>query len=137
MAFSYKKLILVGILTTAVFAGGIVHNLNQGAKYIGNFNRNASTEVDAVFFNPAGLALLPDGLYLTLSNQTILQDREIKNDFALLNTDTFKGEVSAPFFPNIYLAYKQAKWPCQPDSFPLAAAAVQIIQMVYPCLSAT
>ena len=95
-------LLLVGF----AFAGGIVHNTNNSADFIRLMNRNASTDVDAVYFNPAGLTYLNEGLHFYLSSQTIYQTRTITSDVSTLNSDTFEGSTFAPVFPNFYVAYK-------------------------------
>jgi len=98
------SLLLVGF----AFAGGIVTNTNQSADFI-RFGgvRNASTDVDAVYFNPAGLTSLNDGLHFYLSSQTIYQSRTIISDVPTLVSDTFEGYTFAPVFPNFYFAYKK------------------------------
>jgi len=105
-----KKLSIISLIlvfiTTPVFAGGIVTNSNQSAEFIRTMNRNASTDMDAVYYNPAGLTKLGDGFHLYLSNQTITQTRTIVADHPEYNSNTFEGETFAPVFPNIYLAYK-------------------------------
>ncbi|MGC9364985.1 MAG: hypothetical protein ACP5FZ_10505, partial [Fidelibacterota bacterium] len=88
-------------------AGGIVTNTNQSAAYMRTLNRNASTDVDAVYYNPAGLTKLEEGLHLSLSNQSIWQTKTVTNSYPNLNNDEFVGDVSAPLFPNLYLAYKK------------------------------
>jgi hypothetical protein len=98
---------VVGLLLVGfAFAGGIVTNTNQSADFIRLMNRNASTDIDAVYFNPAGLTSLNDGLHFYLSSQTIYQDRTVMSDLPSLHSDTFKGETFAPVFPNFYVAYK-------------------------------
>ncbi|MCK4641163.1 MAG: outer membrane protein transport protein [Candidatus Marinimicrobia bacterium] len=101
-------LILVLAMGIAM-AGGIVTNTNQSAAYMRTLNRNASTDVDAVYFNPAGLTRLEDGLHLSLSNQSIFQTKTVTNNYQFLNTDEFVGDVKALLFPNFYLAYKTGK----------------------------
>ncbi|MGC9374003.1 MAG: hypothetical protein ACP5DQ_03050 [Bacteroidales bacterium] len=66
-------LLIIGILMIPFFSysGGIVTNQNQSAAYIRMFARDASTGIDAVFFNPAGLTKLSDGFHLSLNNQYI------------------------------------------------------------------
>ena len=53
-----KKSILVTMMVVALalttFAGGLVTNTNQSAQYVRMLSRNASTQIDAVYFNPAG-----------------------------------------------------------------------------------
>ena len=100
---------LLLILTTGlVFGGNLVHNTNQSADFIRMMNRNASTDLDATYFNPAGLTNLEDGVYFSLSNQTIWQDREVKSSFALFGEEkTYLGTTFAPVFPNIYYVDKR------------------------------
>lgn len=107
-----KKLsvvLVVVLISVVAFGAGIVDNGNQSASYIRTMNRNASTDIDAVYFNPAGLTKLEDGLYLSFSNQSIWQEKEIKNDFAALNEDTYVGDIKAMLFPDFYFAYKSGK----------------------------
>ena len=87
-------------------AGGIVTNANQSAQYIRTLNRNASTSVDAAYYNPAGLAKLDDGIYFLLSNQSISQTKEVASDLATLNAAEYTGEVRAMIFPDVHVAYK-------------------------------
>lgn len=115
-----KKITIMSLLIlfafSTVFGGGIVTNTNQSAEYARTLNRTASTDVDAVFSNPAGLAKLEDGFYFGLSNQSIFQTREIKNNYkgpqgyTGLNKDTFEGKTTVPIFPDVYLAYKTGKF---------------------------
>lgn len=104
----FVLLIAAGI-SASLFAGGIMTNTNQSASYIRMLARDASLGIDAVYYNPAGLTSLSDGFHLSLNNQSIFQNRSIRNDFALLNQNEFKGSVSAPMFPSIYAAYKTGK----------------------------
>jgi len=89
-----------------IWAGGIVTNTNQSASYARMLVRDASTNLDAVYFNPAGLTKLSDGLFISINNQSIFQDRTIKNDYKYLNAGSFDGKASAPLFPGIYAAYR-------------------------------
>ena len=97
------------LISVVAFGAGLVDNGNQSAAYIRTMNRNASTGIDAVYYNPAGLTKLEDGLYLSFSNQSIWQEKKIENDFAALNEDTYIGDVKAMFFPDFYIVYKTGK----------------------------
>ncbi len=106
------RVLLCGILLFGgmVFAGGLVTNTNQSAAWVRTLSRNASTDVDAVYFNPAGLTkLCCNGLYMDLSNQTVLQKKTVTNSTATLNSDEFVGNVFAPVFPTAYVALKMNK----------------------------
>jgi len=106
-----KALILVVLLITAqlAIAGGIVTNTNQSAQFIRTMSRNASTDIDATYFNPAGLTQLSNGWHFSLHNQTIFQTKTVDNSFPLLNNSEYVGKVSAPIFPNFYAVYKKNK----------------------------
>ena len=90
------------LLITNVFAGGILTNTNQSAQFVRMLSRNASTELDAVYFNPAGLTQLNNGFYFGLHNQSIFQTRTINSEFPLLHTSEYKGETKVPVFPNCF-----------------------------------
>jgi long-chain fatty acid transport protein len=107
---SVMFLSLILVLSMGILmAGGIVTNTNQSAAYMRTLNRNASINLDAVYYNPAGLASLSDGLHLSLNNQSIMQTKTVTNDYQYLNGDEFVGKVSAPLFPDFYAAFKTGK----------------------------
>jgi len=106
-----KSLVVVALIlfcAPLTFAT-LVTNMNQSALYFRLLSRNASTDVDAVFYNPAGLTQLPDGFHFSLSNQTIFQTKTVINGFPLLNSDTYEGKVNVPIFPDVYAVYKADK----------------------------
>ena len=89
-----KKMMISALLllfAIQVFGGGMVTNSNQSAEYMRTMNRNASLELDAVYFNPAAVAGFGDGMHLYVSNQTILQTRTIESAFTEFNTNPFEG----------------------------------------------
>ena len=92
------------------YAGGLVTNTNQSAAWARMLVRDASTSIDAVYFNPAGLTKLADGFYVSLSNQTIFEPHTITTTFPGINRTKFKGNVTVPVFPDLYMAYKTGKW---------------------------
>ncbi|MFA5329622.1 MAG: hypothetical protein WC384_17645 [Prolixibacteraceae bacterium] len=100
----------VFLLMNSAFAGGILTNTNQSAQFVRMLSRNASTDLDAVYFNPAGLTQLNNGFYFGLHNQSITQNRTITSEFPLLNNGKYKGAVSAPVFPTAFAVYKIDKW---------------------------
>jgi long-chain fatty acid transport protein len=108
-----KRLLLFSLsvlISGILLAGGIVTNQNQSAMYTRLQARDATLGIDAVFYNPAGLSLLPNnGFYLSLNNQSLNQNRTVNTDYAALNENEFKGSVKAPFFPGFYAAYKLDK----------------------------
>ena len=94
----------------AANAGGILTNSNQSAQYVRMLSRNASTEMDAVYYNPAGLTLLKDGFHLSFNNQFLFQKRTIENDYPYLNNNSYAGDVTTPIFPTFFAAYKKDNW---------------------------
>lgn len=99
------------MIAGSVLAGGLVTNTNQSAMFTRLQNRNASTGIDAVYYNPAGLTKLADGFYASVNNQTIGQSRTITNNYSFLSGSPkeYKGDVSAPIYPGVYAAYKTGK----------------------------
>jgi long-chain fatty acid transport protein len=97
--------ILLMFSSLAVFGGGIVTNTNQSASWVRMFARDASRDLDAVYYNPAGVTGLGSGLFLSLNNQTLLSTRKITNDYSYLNSSEYKGNISAPVFPGFYGVY--------------------------------
>jgi long-chain fatty acid transport protein len=124
---SMRKLLTVLsalLITGSLFAGGLVTNTNQSASWVRLPSRNASTSIDAVYYNPAGLMKLENGFHVSLSNQSIWQSREISNNYAGppatvvpaisgvtygLNQNVYKGSVKAPLYPSFFAVYKMDK----------------------------
>lgn len=113
-----KKLLLFASLflaSTFAFSGGLVTNTNQSTAWTRMLVRDASTGIDAVFYNPAGLSKLTDGFHFSINNQTLFQTQDITSDFSssnfpnFLNNPAFHGTVKAPVFPGVYGVYKTGK----------------------------
>lgn len=100
--------VLVVCLAT-LWAGGVVTNTNQSAAFIRMLNRNASSDVDAAYFNPAGMTKLADGIYVDIANQSIWQKKTITNDHAALHENEFVGEVQVLTFPTAHVVWKKSK----------------------------
>jgi len=116
-----KKQIFLAIFAVLTFcnsfAGGLLTNTNQSVSFLRNPARDASFGIDAVYFNPAGLAFLEkDGFFLSFNAQSAFQTRTLTTKFPYYalnggsDTKTFKGEASAPFIPNLQLGYKTGDW---------------------------
>ncbi|MCQ2189170.1 MAG: hypothetical protein MJZ00_04575 [Paludibacteraceae bacterium] len=104
---------------TELMAGGIVSNTNQHAAYQRNFAREATTEIDAAYSNPAGLAWKNDGWELAFSYQATIQERNIESTSPSFSmnadgdgsaTRSYKGDIVAPFIPSLQAAYKKNRW---------------------------
>jgi long-chain fatty acid transport protein len=98
-------------ITGSLLAGGLVTNNNQSAMFTRLQNRNASTSIDAVYFNPAGLTKLGPGFFASVNNQTITQTQTVSSDYPYLlpTPKKYVGNVSAPIFPGIYAVYNTGK----------------------------
>ncbi|VAW16674.1 hypothetical protein MNBD_BACTEROID01-264 [hydrothermal vent metagenome] len=101
--------VIILLLVQSAIAGGIVTNTNQSAAWIRTLVRDASTGIDAVYYNPAGLMKLDNGFHLSLNSQAIFQNKDVSNSFPYLSHNEFNGKVTAPVFPGIYAAYKMDK----------------------------
>jgi long-chain fatty acid transport protein len=123
-----KKGLFVGtlcfLMATTSFAGGLMTNTNYHIAFDRMFARGASTEIDAVFSNPAGLAWGHEGWQLSLNFQKPWQNRDVEiniNNF-LANPDPavgnpgetfhkkYNGEASAPIVPAVFASYKKDRW---------------------------
>ena len=69
-------LVLAATATTAQ-AGGILTNTNQSIDFLRNPARDAAIGLDGVYFNPAGVAFLPQGFHLGFNWQYAHQTRTI------------------------------------------------------------
>src|SRR5665647_160259 len=100
------------VITGSLFAGGLVTNTNHSAYMVRMLSRQASTGVDAVYYNPAGLTKLEDVFHFSLNNQIIGQTKTITNDYYFLTErpTEYIGTVSAPIFPGVYAVYKINKF---------------------------
>lgn len=115
-----RKLSLIGvamlIVSIPTFAGGLLTNTNQHVLFLRMLARDASTQIDAVYSNPAGLAFIEEGFHLSFNGQSASQTRTITSTFAPFKgfggnaTKVYKGEASAPFVPSFFAAYKKGDW---------------------------
>lgn len=62
--------ILLSMITSTSFAGGLLTNTNASARFARIMALDASTNTDAAYYNPAGTIMLPEGIHFTLSNQS-------------------------------------------------------------------
>ena len=84
-------------------------NTNYHIAFDRMFARGATTEIDAAYSNPAGLAWGHEGWQLSINFQKPWQNRDIK-----LTTQNgeqkFNGEASAPIVPALFASYKKDRW---------------------------
>ena len=94
--------VLLSSATAPVVAGGLMTNTNYHIAFDRMFARGATTEIDGVFSNPAGLVWGHEGLQFSLNFQKPWQRRNI--DY---NGTTYEGVASAPIVPALFASYKK------------------------------
>ena len=104
--------VLVG-LSSSIYAGGIINKQNLSADYIRTLNRNAATDMaDAAAFNPAGTAMMQDGLYVK-ADAIYLMERLLEpaaiHPRHLLTWGTLESEEPS-IIPGFFAVYKQDRW---------------------------
>ena len=118
-----KIVIMIAAAAMAVTAqaGGLLHNTNQHIDFVRMMARGASTDIDAVYTNPAGIAFMDhDGWSLSLNIQSAFQRRDVNatvmtpEGMGLFPGNTYNkkydGTASAPVIPSAYAVYKTPKW---------------------------
>jgi long-chain fatty acid transport protein len=102
--FSLMLTLAIMMVGSAVFAGSLDYLSNQSAKYIMNTARTAATDgADIVAYNPAGTALMGEGLFIDVSSQTLLKYYTAKEDAVL--DDEYKQSEPTLVLPNVYAVY--------------------------------
>lgn len=106
MKKTFLPIVLICAMALSSFAGGLLTNTNQSAQFVRMLSRNASTQIDAVYFNPAGLMKMENGWHFSINNQSIFQEKTVNSYFPLLNNGEYIGDVKAPVFPSAFAVYK-------------------------------
>ena len=122
------------LISGSILAGGLVTNTNQSAMFTRLQNRNASTGIDAVYFNPAGLTKLGDGFYASVNNQTIGQTKTVGNNYHVSDKTHHETllEMSVLQSTRVYmLPTKKENWQFLVVSTLLAAVVEQLITPDY------
>ena len=117
-----KKILLCCIVLATCFsaamAGGLVTNTNQSAAFLRNPARDATLELDAVYYNPAGVAFMKKGFHFGLNNQSAFQSRNItatllSNNFVpptAMENRLYEGKITSPVIPSAHFAYVADRW---------------------------
>jgi len=106
MLKSFFIVVAAVFFTLILFAGAVDNNMNYSAEYLRTLSRNATIDsADAAVYNPAGLAFLPNGIYIGFSNQVILKEYRITTA-----TDEYKADNPIVFFPGANIIYRKDKW---------------------------
>ena len=111
---SMKKILFISViicLHASLTAGGLVTNTNQSAMFTRFQCRDATIDVDAAFYNPAGLVHFSDGFFLSVHNMSQGEVQLITSDYDNFDgPQEFKGRVLTPIFPAIYGVYKTGRF---------------------------
>ena len=121
-----KKLLLISAATLMVsnstFAGGYLTNTNQHAAFLRMIARGTTSDIDAVYSNPAGLTWMKkEGWALSFTVQNASQHRDINANYTIYDYSKGKpapesfdkfyaGKASAPFIPSFFATYKKNDW---------------------------
>jgi long-chain fatty acid transport protein len=99
--------ILLMFVSTAAWAGGVIHNSNQSTEYDRTLTRNAATDsADIAHYNPAGLVWMQDGFYLNMGNQFIFKEYS----HGIEGVDQyykFKDTDPIYLFPGVFAVFKK------------------------------
>ena len=108
-----KFIIVVAILLTPQFswAGGLLTNTNQSVTFLRNPARDAAIAIDGVYFNPAGVVFLKDGIYQSIYRMHIKLVVSIRPLVLLLSEHRMRAKPirpskELPMRPS-FLLYKQ------------------------------
>ena len=108
--FTFALTLALGT-TLAAHAGGLMTNTNYHIAFDRMFARGATTEIDAAYSNPAGLAWGHEGWQLSLNFQKPWQNRDIEASVpGYLGTGfdkKYEGVASAPIVPALFASYKK------------------------------
>ena len=111
---SVKKLIFILILVclnTTLFAGGLVTNTNQSAMFTRFQCRDATIDVDAAYYNPAGLVHFSDGFFFSVNNMSVGEINLIRSDYDNFDEpQEYKGRLITPIIPAVYAVYKTGRF---------------------------
>lgn len=110
-----KRLTLIGtvlLITISSHAGGLLTNTNQHVAFLRMLSRGSSIQIDAAYYNPAGIAFMDNGFYFSLNGQNAYQTRNIEATFPLFpeGKRIYKGTASVPLIPSAFFAYKKNSW---------------------------
>ncbi len=106
-----KSLFIIALFALTITANAQMDNLsNLSAKWIRSNVRNASLDggADMVNYNPAGLSMLDDGIYLSISNQMLFRHPQHTYNFGA-GTLVREQDGMDPLLPMLYAAWKKNK----------------------------
>ena len=116
---------------------------NHSAEFVRTLNRNASTDADAAFYNPAGLAFMKEnGLYVAFTTQTFYAKKTHSMDYYAISVNNqpaaatqvsqswfrdclpekYDAELTAPVLPSFDVIWKKSDWAAYFDVSVMQAA---------------
>lgn len=98
------------LCATVILTGGSIDYLTQqSAGYVRILSRNAVVEeADAVNYNPAGTAMLPEGFYIQVNNHTVLKNYVIEaTPPGGQNPVEYKSTEPTYFLPSLFAVFKK------------------------------
>jgi long-chain fatty acid transport protein len=104
-------LVVVG-LASSLQAGGIINKQNLSTDYIRTLNRNAATDMaDAAAYNPAGTAMMENGLYLKADAIYLTKDysNQMPSTPSIFNLGKLESDEPS-IIPGLFAVYKQDRW---------------------------
>jgi long-subunit fatty acid transport protein len=108
----FGLIVLVLGLASPLYAGGIINKQNLSADYIRTLNRNAATDLaDAAVYNPAGTAMMKDGLYIKADAMYL--SKSYANQMPSTPSSVNLGRLEAKdpsIIPGLFAVYKQDRW---------------------------
>lgn len=114
MRLKITALLYFTLAAASLSAGSIDYLSNQSADYLRTFCRNASTDADAVHYNPAATSLAEDGIHLYLSSQWIFKNYSSEltasSTAPLGKNDAYESKKPSLFVPNFYGIYKKSNF---------------------------
>lgn len=110
-----KKIFFISLyicLHASLIAGGLVTNTNQSAMFTRFQCRDATIDIDAAYYNPAGLVHFSDGFFLSLNNMSLGEAWIVESDYEYYSKQNkqFNGRVLTPFYPSVYAVYKTGRF---------------------------
>jgi len=98
--------IIMMVTMQAARAEGFPTSNSHSPQYFRMLSRNASTQIDAVYYNPAGVASLGNGFHFAVNDQFLMQKNNISSSYPVLSDGEYTGGLIAPMNPSVFLAYR-------------------------------
>ncbi|MFO7615827.1 MAG: hypothetical protein R6V75_01095 [Bacteroidales bacterium] len=108
MKKTFLSAILLMVAQLAI-AGGLIIRPSQSAQYVRMLSRNASTGLDAAYYNPAGLGSLGDGMHLSINNMFMTGEKLLVSGYDYLSDPEYTETIRQMFLPTGFAVYEAGK----------------------------